>query len=520
MTSHLPRQGAFWQEPALLLAGVLILLRAVYLPWIELYPEEAYYWNFAQHLDIGYLDHPPLVAWLIALSTKVLGQTEFGVRFFALVCSLITSCFAYRLTNLWHGRRAAAVAALLVQILPYFWMTGWIMTPDAPLTACWAGILYFLAQVFFSRIGRRWVGAGVCLGVGLLAKYSMALPAGAALLFMVLDRPARAWFRQWAPFAAAALAILIFSPVVYWNATHHWASFVFQSTRRLQEGHYFGLPALLGSVLLLLTPVGLVLAARIWWRTDALDEPEAKRRRLFLGIFTAVPLAVFVLFSLTHRVKLNWTGPIWLALVPALADQLVWTAHPVAAYLVMGWRSTAATLLVLYLCLFQYLTGGLPGLGYADNIELLPVGWSSLGYTLERQEQELRRRIPGRVLIVGMDRDFVASEAAFYHSGRPGGVHDVTGAHLFNIASLMYAYWSPAAEADGASLVLASFKREALDEANVRKRCAALDPIEEHALMVRGKPVCRYYTRIVYDYRSSRRRSKRPNLDAVGARLR
>jgi dolichol-phosphate mannosyltransferase len=510
MTSKMPEHRVLWREPALLLAGVLILLKAVYLPWIDLYPEEAYYWNFAQHLDIGYLDHPPLVAWLMALSTKVLGQTGFGVRFFALVCSLITSCFAYHLADLWHGRRAAAVAALLVQILPFFWMTGWIMTPDAPLTACWAGLLYFLARVFFDGAGRGWVGVGVCLGLGLLAKYSMVLPACAALLFMVLDRPGRAWFRRWEPLAAVVLAFLIFSPVVYWNATHHWASFIFQSTRRLQERHYFGLPLLLGSVLLLLTPLGLVLAARIWWEPAPVNEPEANRRRFFLGIGTAVPLAVFVLFSLTHRTKLNWTGPIWLALVPALADQLTRAAQPLAAYLVIGWRTTAAVLLVLYLGLFRYLTYGLPGLGYAGNIELLPIGWSSLGYTLECQQQELRRRMPGHVLIVGMDRDFIASEAAFYHSRRPSGAHEVTGAHLFNIASLMYAYWSPAAEADGATLVLASFKREALDEASVRRRCAALDPIEEHALTVHGKPVCRYYTRIVYDYHSYRRRSKKP----------
>jgi hypothetical protein len=180
MTSKMPEHRVLWREPALLLAGVLIFLRAVYLPWIELYPEEAYYWNFAQHLDIGYLDHPPLVAWLMALSTKVFGQTEFGVRFFALVCSLITSCFAYHLADLWHGRRAAAVAALLVQILPFFWMTGWIMTPDAPLTACWAGLLYFLARVFFDGAGRGWVGVGVCLGLGLLAKYGAARLRGVA----------------------------------------------------------------------------------------------------------------------------------------------------------------------------------------------------------------------------------------------------------------------------------------------------------------------------------------------------
>ena len=60
-------------------------------PW-TLIPEEAYYWNYSQHLDFGYLDHPPMVAWLIWLGSKFAGDTEFAVRigaFLELVdCSL------------------------------------------------------------------------------------------------------------------------------------------------------------------------------------------------------------------------------------------------------------------------------------------------------------------------------------------------------------------------------------------------------------------------------------------------
>jgi len=34
-----------------------VCLRLVYGGWVELMPEETYYWNYARHLDIGYLDH-------------------------------------------------------------------------------------------------------------------------------------------------------------------------------------------------------------------------------------------------------------------------------------------------------------------------------------------------------------------------------------------------------------------------------------------------------------------------------
>ena len=158
---------------------------------VDLMPEEAYYWNYAKHLDWAYLDHPPLVGWLIYLGTAVFGDGEFGVRVFAFLCSLITSTFAYLTATLYYGRRAGAMAALLVQILPFFFATGFIMTPDASLTACWAGALYFLSRVIFANSARAWCGVGVCIGLGLLSKYTIALLGPAALLFALLDPPSR-----------------------------------------------------------------------------------------------------------------------------------------------------------------------------------------------------------------------------------------------------------------------------------------------------------------------------------------
>lgn len=51
-----------------------VVLRLLYAGSVELMPEETYYWNYSQHLDLGYLDHPPMVAWLIRLGTLVFGQ--------------------------------------------------------------------------------------------------------------------------------------------------------------------------------------------------------------------------------------------------------------------------------------------------------------------------------------------------------------------------------------------------------------------------------------------------------------
>ena len=81
-------------------------------------PEEAYYWSYSQHLALSYLDHPPLVAWLIAGSTALFGQTEWAVRLPALVCSLVTAGFAFALAGRWLGKTAAAATLALCAALP------------------------------------------------------------------------------------------------------------------------------------------------------------------------------------------------------------------------------------------------------------------------------------------------------------------------------------------------------------------------------------------------------------------
>src|SRR5437762_4699780 len=58
----------------------LVFWRMWYASLRQLTPDEALYWCWSRHPAIGYLDHPPMIAWLIWLSTRVLGDNELGVR--------------------------------------------------------------------------------------------------------------------------------------------------------------------------------------------------------------------------------------------------------------------------------------------------------------------------------------------------------------------------------------------------------------------------------------------------------
>jgi dolichol-phosphate mannosyltransferase len=489
--------GVGWRALAVSLIVCAALLRLIYSSQMELLPEEAYYWNYSRHLAPGYLDHPPMVAWLIRLGTSLFGNTEIGIRFGAMCSAAVASYFVYRLTRNLFDETSAWVALVLMQLLPFFFFTGFLMTPDAPLTAAWAALLYFLERALIADRLSAWLWAGVSLGLGLLAKYTIAMLVPAMLAFMIWDAQARHWLRHWAPYAAGVLGLLIFSPVIFWNATHEWASFAFQTSRRLAEAPRFSLHKLILSTLILLTPVGVVSLV-------SGNAVRANRQGRFLLVAILAPFIVFFFFSLRHEVKFDWTGASWLAAVPALASAVVNpAAGRVAAWVRRAWVPTLLVLLLIYGAAFHYLVLGFPGLGYSKHMELVPVGWRAMGQDLAEVAADVRRSTGTELLVVGLDRYELASELAFYAPDHARSVSQTSSGSLFGGVGLMYSLWFPAQSARGRNLLLVGWDAQDLDKEAIRARVARLGPIQEGVLTRNGQPVRHYYYRFAYGYEAA-----------------
>jgi dolichol-phosphate mannosyltransferase len=497
--------GEQWRLIATYLVVVGFLLRLVYISQIELLPEDSYYWNYAQHPDLGYLDHPPMVAWLIWLGTAVCGDSEFGVRIGALCCAAVASLFAYRLTRNLFGEPSAVVALVLMQVLPFFFLAGMLMTPDAPLTAAWAAALYFLERALLAGRSRAWLLAGVSIGIGLISKYTIGTLAPAMLLFMILDPQSRRWFSRWQPYVAAIIACAIFSPVILWNAQHEWASFAFQTSRRLAEAPRFALHKLIISVLVLLTPTGLLtlLVSRFTRSTSGpyeADAADARRRWLFIRLSVLVPLSVFVVFSVRHDVKIDWTGALWLGAVTALAASIVWFGtkgvRGIRAWVYSAWGPTAVCMLLLYSAGLHYLALGLPGVGYGSRLELVPVGWRDLGRQINAVADDIRRKTGLEPVIVGMDRYELASQLTFYAPDHARSVRETSSRNLFGQNGLMYGRWASSLAVGNRPLILVAWDPHDISDELTAPYVASLGPTNEGVLTRAGTEIRDFHYRI------------------------
>ena len=495
-----------WRNLAVALIAYACVLRLVYAGSVEMMPEETYYWNYSRHLDFGYLDHPPMVAWLIRIATAVFGQTEFGVRAGALCCGAVTSIFVYKLARNLYGQSTALAALLLAQTLPYLFLSGLLMTPDAPLVAAWAGSLYFLERALLGGQSRAWWLVGLCLGIGMISKYSIALLVPVTLVFMLWDPQSRRWWRRPEPYVGALIALAVFSPVVIWNAQHDWASFAFQTSRRLAEKPQFALHKLIASMMVLITPTGLLaVGALLLSRGRALDgDPQGIRRRRLFGLALLFPLAVFAAFSLRHEVKLDWTGASWAAALPALAFAMIprdRDTQGIAPWIRAAWTPTILVFLLIYGAGLQYLVLGLPGVGYDKHIEAIPVGWRDLSAHVLETANAYGKDTGGDVLIVGMDRYAIASELAFYGGARQPAGLQTASSHLFGGMGLMYGQWMPANAQAGRNLLLVAWTAAELQDPYIAERVERLGPIEDDVLMRNGIFIRHYYHRLAFNYR-------------------
>ncbi len=381
---------------ALAIVTVLLLLVRLWLDrHLELMFDEAYYALWSKHLAWGYLDHPPMVALWIRLSTWLFGDQEFGVRALGTLAAAAGGVLVYFLSSrLFENRTEAAFAGLLYCAMLLIAAGAIIVTPDTPLLFFWSIAVYAVIRIYRDDDWRWWLVAGAAMGFALQSKYTALLLGAGIVASMIFVPGMRRWWRHPAPYAAGVLALAIFAPVIAWNYQHDWVSFAKQFGRA--RGYDFSLRYIgefLGSQIGLLTPFVFALAAGgVWIALRKLQDKSSEPSVLLVSLIG--PLLVYFLFHSLHaRVQGNWIAPAYPVLA-VLASHAAFQVNELhgrfrsAMVLSRQWALPVGFAFAV-IAYFQAFAGLLP-LDPAKDPTSLMVGWSGLARQVDdvaRQEQ-------------------------------------------------------------------------------------------------------------------------------------
>ncbi len=295
----------FW-----LLLGTITIFRLIIASRVGLGVDESHYVLYSRHLAWGYFDHPPMVAFLAALTT-VGSDSLFFVRLGPILCSTASLVLMrYLGLALYQDERVPFWASVLLLLMPYQHLLLVALLPDATLNLFWCGTL--LASWYAIRDGNwfAWILAGLLFGGALLSKYHGVLLPLCLFIYLITSTKQRFWLGRIQPYIAVLIGLMVFLPNVVWNAQHRWISY------RYQLGHGTGwelelnnLLELFGGQLGAWSPLifGLLLAV-FFVMVRAKESGESDR----FVLWTSLPVFVFFIATgVVGEILPHWTSTGW-----------------------------------------------------------------------------------------------------------------------------------------------------------------------------------------------------------------
>jgi 4-amino-4-deoxy-L-arabinose transferase-like glycosyltransferase len=381
-----------WRLAGILAALTLYRLAMLTVSELELYFDEAYYFGWAKTPAFGYFSKPPMVAWIIGLTTSVCGDGEVCIRSGALLLFPATAWTLYLTGRRLFDGRTGFFTALAFATLPLVSLYSWFMTTDAPLLLFWALSLYFLSRALDSDAWKDWLATGLCLGLGLLSKYTMLVFAVSALIYLMTSPIQRRHLKNPKTLSAFFTAAVIFLPNLWWNYTHGFASFkhtaeISQLDRALF--HPDRMAGFLTGQFLVFGPIMMAAFIACLTRVRRITEHERLR---FLLSFSLPLLLLYSVQSLLARAHLNWAAA---AYVPATALVVAWLLEQEKTR-ILAWAITVN--LLLGVTLYHY-----PAIIRLSGMELSrstdPFTWMKGWRALGAEMQTILRQHPDTGLL-------------------------------------------------------------------------------------------------------------------------
>jgi 4-amino-4-deoxy-L-arabinose transferase-like glycosyltransferase len=309
------------------LIGIAIIVKIALSFLLELGNDEVYYYTYAVQPDWNHFDHPPMVGWMIQLSTLNLNWVStLSMRLGSILAAASATWIIFRTGTLIHNERAGWIAALLYTCSIYTSIiAGLFIMPDSPQLLFFTGSIYLMAKwvlkpQLFTKL--NWLVLGVLIGLATLSKVHglyLWVGFGGFLLFHQIKS-----LKQ--PFLYIAIVITLFAliPILYWNIEYDFITYKFHSKRVMHAGIQVAsfLQQIMGEIFYQnpLVYVSCLIPLIRFKKIKAIfqsQNPSNQNTAAIASLLLWLSLPLIVLFwiiSLFNSTLPHWTGPGFIAL--------------------------------------------------------------------------------------------------------------------------------------------------------------------------------------------------------------
>lgn len=372
--------------------------------------DEAYYFGWARSFEFGYYSKPPMIAWLIGLTTRVCGDGELCVKSGTLIAYPVIAWFVFLIGRRLFDARVGFWSSIALTTTPAAFFSALFITTDVVLIVFWTLALYFFVRAVEHGGWTYWLAAGIAGGLGMLSKYTMILFPLSALLYLAVSPGRRNHLREPKFYVAMTVALLVFSPNLLWNYYNEFVSFSHTAEiSQLDRGllHPAKMFEFLAGQFAVFGPVLMTVFVYTMVRARRLAVAEGY---LLLLCFAVPFLAVITLQSLLARAHFNWAAPTYVAASVLVVGYLIHKRR--SALLACALALNIALGLVIYH--YHSLANTLDiELGHHTDPFVHRLGWRQVG----AQVQAVLERYPDATLVADGRR--VLAEIVYYVKPHP-----------------------------------------------------------------------------------------------------
>ena len=225
--------------------------------------DELLHLSVSEHLNWGYMEFPPLIAFIGKISYWLFDYSLLGVRLFPTLAGLAILILCCLIAIELGGKsKAVLLAGICVLAFLPFYRNHTLFQPVAFDQLFWTMGFYFVIRFINSQNKKFLIYLGITLGLGLLNKYTILVWAFGLFIALFFYDKGRLFKNKWL-YLSALISLLIFLPNLIWQVQNDFP--LIKHLQALKDSQLneidplaFGLEQLNFPFTLLISLIGLV----------------------------------------------------------------------------------------------------------------------------------------------------------------------------------------------------------------------------------------------------------------------